>query len=134
MVGAVHQYFPHMPWFHWESSRRGRGGRRFVLGLGVPAVPSGRVQLRLLHRVLFLHGRSGLLWLGRFSQFDYDYGTAAASAFVACLAFLVPALLLKIPLRRGMVLSPAVFDLGLIGILGVAFAVVVLDRSIISGS
>jgi hypothetical protein len=125
MVGAVHQYFPHMPWFHWNQAAGAVAVTFTFSGLAFLLFRRAAFSFGYFIGFYFFTVVLGFLWLGRFSQFDYEYGTAAASAFVACLAFLVPALLLKIPVRQGAVLSPVAFDLGLIGILGVAFAVVV---------
>jgi hypothetical protein len=123
-VGIVHQYFPHMPWFSWDHAT----GAVAVVG------SFSILAFLLFQRAAFSFGYFigfyfftivlGYLWLGWFSQFDYDYG--AASAFVACLAFLVPALLLKISVRRVAVLSPTVFEIGLIGIPVAALTVVAI--------
>jgi hypothetical protein len=124
VAGIVHRYFPHMPWFNWEQA------------VGALAI-SGAFSLAsffLFRKAAFTFGYFvgfyfftiilGYLWLGRFSQFDYDYESAAASAFAAGIAFLVPALLLKIPLRRGVALSPVAFNAMLLGIPIAAIAVV----------
>jgi hypothetical protein len=122
-VGVVYQYFPHMPWFNWE---------RAAEAVAITGSLSG-IAFLLFRRAAFSFGYFigfyfftivlGYLWLVRFSQFDYEYGVAVASTFTALLAFLVPALLLKIPLGRGAALSPASFNGGLIAIIAMALAV-----------
>jgi hypothetical protein len=124
VVGVVHRYFPHMPWFGWEQAPGA------LAATGAFSV----VSFLLFRHAAFSFGYFigfyfftiilGYLWLGRFSQFDYAYESAAASAFAAGIAFLVPALLLKVPLRRGAVLSPVAFNAMLMGIPVAAVAVV----------
>lgn len=126
VVGIVHRYFPHMPWFDWAHAA--------APGL-IASAFSGLAWL-LFRRAAFSFGYFigfyfftvvlGYLWLGGFSQFDYDYPAAAASAFAAGVMFLVPALLLKFRLRHRAVLAPAVFYGGLLGIVALALGVVVV--------
>jgi len=47
----------------------------------------------------------GYLWLVAFSRFPYDHALAAASAFAAAVALLLPALFITAPIRQRFVLS-----------------------------
>jgi hypothetical protein len=66
----------------------------------------------------------GYLWIGCFSDLNYDHRLAGLSAAASATAFLLPALFIVSPLRQAFVLSAAAFDMMLTFIL--AFAVVVV--------
>jgi hypothetical protein len=66
------------------------------------------------------------LWLNCFSDLDYDHRTAGIAAAISAVAFLLPALLISLPIRQTYVLSLRMLDLlvGLILLLGVVTIVV----------
>jgi hypothetical protein len=66
----------------------------------------------------------GYLWLVEFSRFNYDHTLAGVSAFVSALAFLLPALLITLPIRQRFVLSERMLDNLLSLILVLATAVI----------
>ncbi|MGY3616558.1 hypothetical protein [Bradyrhizobium sp. USDA 10063] len=68
---------------------------------------------------------AGYLWLNCFSEFSYDHRLAGISAYASAVAFLLPALFLKLPLKQFWAPSPIAFDRFLSAILliaGVTFA------------
>ncbi len=52
----------------------------------------------------------GFLWLTVFSNFHYDHILAFVSAFISALAFLLPALFIRSPIRQRFVLSARALD------------------------
>jgi hypothetical protein len=52
----------------------------------------------------------GYLWLNFFTDLKYDHRLAGISAFASAIAFLLPAVLISLPLRQLHVLSAATFD------------------------
>jgi hypothetical protein len=68
----------------------------------------------------------GFLWLTPYSTFAYDHVTAAVSAFACALAFLIPALSTAKPVRQRLVLSPAMLEWLLRGILVLGAAVIAI--------
>jgi hypothetical protein len=53
---------------------------------------------------------AGYLWINFFSDFSYNHQLAALSATASAIAFLLPALFIRAPIRQIRVLSPAAFD------------------------
>ncbi|MET4720008.1 hypothetical protein JEY40_30075 [Bradyrhizobium japonicum] len=53
---------------------------------------------------------AGYLWLNSFSEFQYDHRLAGISAYASAVAFLLPAVLLKAPLRQLWTPSRVAFD------------------------
>jgi hypothetical protein len=68
---------------------------------------------------------AGYLWLNCFSEFTYDHGLAGISAYASAVAFLLPALFLKMPLKQFWTPSPIAFDRILSAILLIAGATLV---------
>jgi hypothetical protein len=66
----------------------------------------------------------GYLWLNCFSDLNYDHRTAALSAAVSAIVFLVPALFLTTNRRRTDVLSERGFDRLLVAIVAIGIAIV----------
>ncbi|MEA2884589.1 MAG: hypothetical protein QOH32_3845 [Bradyrhizobium sp.] len=52
----------------------------------------------------------GYLWLNFFTDLKYDHRLAGISAFASAIAFLLPAVLISLPLRQLVVLSATTFD------------------------
>jgi hypothetical protein len=71
----------------------------------------------------------GYLWLVGFSKFPYDHTLGSVSAFVSAVAFLVPALFIRRPIKQSLVLSARAFDSLLSCILISAVAVVTIGAS-----
>lgn len=68
----------------------------------------------------------GYLWLGRFTDLNYDSRLAALSAAASAVAFLLPALFITSPVRRSYTLTATSFDrlLTCILILGIAIVAI----------
>jgi hypothetical protein len=66
----------------------------------------------------------GYLWLSAFSDLPYDHRGAEISAALSGVAFLLPALLIRSPISRTLVLSEATFEKLLTGILVLACSVI----------
>jgi hypothetical protein len=71
----------------------------------------------------------GFLWLNCFSPFNYDHRIAGASAAVAALAFLLPALFITSPVKRFFTLSDTAMQRLLISILLFAAAIAIVGAS-----
>lgn len=68
----------------------------------------------------------GYLWLNFFTDLKYDHRLAGISAFASAIAFLLPAVLISLPLHRLVVLSATAFDRLLSWILVFAAATIAL--------
>lgn len=68
----------------------------------------------------------GFLWLNHFSKFNYDHETAAFSAAASAIVFLLPAMLITLPIKQIYVLSAQTVDRLLTLILGLAAGTIVL--------
>jgi len=53
---------------------------------------------------------AGYLWINFFSDFSYNHQLSALSATASAIAFLLPALSIRAPIRQIRVISPAAFD------------------------
>jgi hypothetical protein len=72
---------------------------------------------------------AGYLWLNWFSEFGYDHRLTGVSAAASAIAFLLPALFIRSPVRQIWAPSPGTFDLLLNGILVLAVATVALGAT-----
>jgi hypothetical protein len=66
----------------------------------------------------------GYLWLGTFSDLAYDHRAAGLSAALSGVAFLVPALLVRVPIPQAFALCKTAFEKLLLALLALAAAVV----------
>ena len=68
----------------------------------------------------------GFLWLAVFSQFDYDHETASLSAIASLMAFLLPALLIRSPIKQIFTVSERTLEQVLWSILILAAATIAI--------
>jgi hypothetical protein len=72
---------------------------------------------------------AGYLWINFFSDFSYNHQLSALSAAASAIAFLLPALFVRAPIRQISVISPAAFDRLLMLILMFAIVTVMFAAS-----
>jgi hypothetical protein len=72
---------------------------------------------------------AGYLWINFFSDFSYNHQLSALSAAASAIAFLLPALFIRAPIRQLRVISPAAFDRLLMLILLLAIVTVMFAAS-----
>lgn len=72
---------------------------------------------------------AGYLWLNVFSEFVYNHQLTALSAAASAVAFLLPALFIRAPLKQIWTLTPKVLDLALDAILLLGLVIFVVGAS-----
>ncbi|MBR0850304.1 hypothetical protein JQ543_21345 [Bradyrhizobium diazoefficiens] len=101
----------------------------FLVALPIPFLLFSRFSFGYIVGVSFYGVIAGFVWITHFTSLNYDHQQARLAAVASLLAFLLPVLLQRQPLRFALTLSSRSMDRLLVGVLWGVIVVLVLDAS-----